>query len=32
MLSLLHRIFPFEDSQRGLTAGDVLRGCVKSTS
>lgn len=25
MLSLLHRISPFEDSQQGLTAGDVLR-------
>ena len=28
MLSLLHRISPFGDSQRGLTAGYVLRGEV----
>ena len=31
MLSLLHRIFPFEDSQRGLTAGDVLNQQVNLT-
>ena len=28
MLSLLHRISPFGGSQRGLTAGYVLRGEV----